>query len=367
MKSVFANLELDTIRYSLVWEDWDTLYNNLNIQPGDDIAVITSAGCNVLNALLKNPASITAIDLNPVQNKLLLLKLHIIKHHNFNTWRNIMGFEGKEKVLDSWLQIRRTLDDNDADYWETIIQQNAGLMMCGKLEKYINGYFVSLPAVLQEKIRKLFEYTNAKDQYNYYSKNLLSAPEFIQSFTTYFADENLGRGRDPRLFMYAEKKGGITFFERLGCFLENHLASENFFLRFFFWGVENIPVEVLPPCHKPENYTRLKERIHTVSIVNAEAIEYLLAGTKQINKASLSNIFEYISHADFVDTMQILFAKNNKLRVLYWNLLQNQLPDAGNSSVEYRETATEGKACFYFNNSIIAQSKPDTNPKLLQV
>lgn len=356
MKSVFADLELDTIRYSLVWEDWDTLYNNLNINHADHIAIITSAGCNVLNAALKFPASITAIDLNPVQNKLLSLKLHIIQQYDFATWRNIMGFEGKSKVQEAWLQICKTLTSSDVEYWQPIIQKNNGLMVSGKLERYINGYFFSISPDLQNKIKALFEFDDIKEQYTYYQNLLLNDLEFFKSFSTYFSNENLSKGRDPRLFTYAEQKGGTTFFERLDNFLQHHLASQNFYLRFFFLGIENIPINILPPCHQPDNFKRLKECIHIIKLVNEEAVDYLLSKGKHINKASLSNIFEYISQDNFKENIQLLFSNNRTLRVLYWNLLQNQLPCEQNKNIIYKEVATEPASCFYFNNGIAVQS-----------
>ncbi|PIH04228.1 hypothetical protein CS542_01275 [Pedobacter sp. IW39] len=76
MNSEFYNLDLDRIRYSLVWEDSQTFTDRLRSGTNDHLLVITSAGCNALNMLLKDPASVTAADLNPVQNKLLLLKQH---------------------------------------------------------------------------------------------------------------------------------------------------------------------------------------------------------------------------------------------------------------------------------------------------
>ena len=81
MNSEFANLVLDQVRYSLVWEDSRTLHAALAIGPADHVLVVTSAGCNVLNALLAGPRQVTAIDLNPVQNALLQLKCHLIAHH----------------------------------------------------------------------------------------------------------------------------------------------------------------------------------------------------------------------------------------------------------------------------------------------
>ncbi|MFT3703207.1 MAG: DUF3419 family protein [Agriterribacter sp.] len=354
MESVFAHLELNTVRYSLVWEDWQTLYNNLDIQPQDHLAIITSAGCNVLNALLKNPKSITAIDLNPVQNNLLQLKLHIIQYHTHNEWRGIMGFGGKDEVRKAWLKIVETLNEKDVAYWNSIIEQNpAGLILAGRLEKYICNYFTTLEHSTKEKIRDLFGFDNTQEQLEYCNNNIFNDKMFRESFSTYFSDENLSRGRDPRLFTYAEEKGEATFFNRLQYFLSNYIARDNFYLRFFFLGAENIPIDILPPCHRPENFDLLKERIHRVQVVDSEAIDYLLSQNgAHINKASLSNIFEYISHADFKEALHSLYVNNRNLQLIYWNLLQHQLPATPRKNLVYNKVALEKTACFYFNNAI---------------
>ena len=356
MKSIFANLELDTIRYSLVWEDWQTFYNNLDIQPEDDIAVITSAGCNVLNALLKSPASITAIDLNPVQNNLLHLKLQVIEYHDYDTWRGIMGFAGKEAVAEAWNRINETLPKHDAHYWQDMTAESSGLITLGKLEKYITGYFNTLPKTAQEKIEMLFDFDDVASQEAYYSAYLSHDNTFVDSFTTYFADENLGKGRDPRLFTYAEQKGGTAFLGRLNDFVSTHPAKNNFYLWFFFFGPENIPAHILPPCYQPEHFTMLKQQVHKVKCVTGEAVEYLGFNGEHISKASLSNIFEYISHADFKEALSSLYTDKRKLKLLYWNLLQNQEPCAQQKNISFYNVLNEPTRCFYFNNTVVVQN-----------
>ena len=105
MQSEFYNVALDRIRYSLVWEDSETLYQGLQLQPEDKVLVITSAGCNVLNCLLKNPAKVTAIDLNPVQNQLLRLKKYLILHFEHNVLSALLGLEKPETVAKTWQKV----------------------------------------------------------------------------------------------------------------------------------------------------------------------------------------------------------------------------------------------------------------------
>ena len=105
MNSEFATIALDQVRYSLVWEDSRTLHAALAIGPDDHVLVVTSAGCNVLNALLAGPRQVTAIDLNPVQKALLRLKCHLIVHHEPEVLRALMGFDGPAPVARTWRKV----------------------------------------------------------------------------------------------------------------------------------------------------------------------------------------------------------------------------------------------------------------------
>jgi S-adenosylmethionine-diacylglycerol 3-amino-3-carboxypropyl transferase len=67
------------LRYSTVWEDHLLLERGLSIGLRDDVLMICSAGCNVLNALLHGPRRIVALDVNPAQTALLELKLAAIR------------------------------------------------------------------------------------------------------------------------------------------------------------------------------------------------------------------------------------------------------------------------------------------------
>ena len=64
--------------YNTCWEDPRADRAMLQIDSNSQMAVITSAGCNVLDYLLDDPAKIHAIDLNLRQNALLELKMAAI-------------------------------------------------------------------------------------------------------------------------------------------------------------------------------------------------------------------------------------------------------------------------------------------------
>ena len=64
-----------TLVYNACWEDPAVDRQVLGVTGDDNLLVITSAGCNVLDYALLGPKRIYAVDANPRQTALLELKL----------------------------------------------------------------------------------------------------------------------------------------------------------------------------------------------------------------------------------------------------------------------------------------------------
>ncbi|UOG74859.1 BtaA family protein [Hymenobacter tibetensis] len=374
MKSEFYNVALDRIRYSLVWEDSRTLYQALSVRSADHVLVVTSAGCNALNVLLKNPQHVTAIDLNPVQNQLLHFKLHLIRHHSQAVLRALLGLDGAEAVAPAWQQVAPTLPAAEQPYWAAFFESHpAGILTAGRLESYITGFLATLDPSIQRNVRRLIQFDSVAVQYAYFTQ-VVEATSFQEQFIHYFDEANLSKGRDPRLFRYAEESGGAAFYARLRDTLATELVQDNFFFRFFFFGPENLPEQILPPCYQARNFELLRQQIGNLTIVTGDAVDYLRSGAGQrITKASFSNIFEYISPAEFQRIVSQLFAAGSRpLRAVYWNLLQDQ--GARNPECypplaeEVSESLSKQEACFYFRNVRVLDSRlaaVPSAPKLL--
>nr|WP_293836892.1 DUF3419 family protein [uncultured Arsenicibacter sp.] len=363
MQSEFYSVDLDRIRYALVWEDSQTVYHSLDIRPEDHVLVITSAGCNVLNTLLKNPRQVVAIDLNPVQNDLLALKIHVIEHHDQGTLRGILGLDGPPAVARAAQQLALSLPADRKAYWMSFFDSHpAGILTAGKLEAYITGFPATCPDAIQERIRHLFTFGDVPSQYRFFLEELDNSP-FRDAFIHYFDNANLSKGRDPRLFRYAGESGGNAFYRRLTEHVATVPVRENFFTRFFFLGPQDIPEGLLPPCYQAQHFSTLRERLSRISAVTGEAISYLLSPAGQaITKASLSNIFEYTSPSEFRRVCRSLLAGPQRpLRFVYWNLLQEQgdsgAPEAGFRSC-FPAWQTRQTACFYFKNQYIMATHP---------
>ena len=366
MQSEFYTVALDRLRYSLVWEDCYPLYHGLDLQPDDRVLVITSAGCNVLNALLKSPRQVIAIDLNPVQNKLLLLKKHLILRHEHAVFRALMGFDGPTSVAPAVQQLSTTLPEDVRGYWLSFFGSHPeGILTAGKLEAYTTGFFDTLGADVQQKLRQLIQFETVDAQRNFFMSELHTGP-FRDQFIQYFDDENLSKGRDATLFKHAREPGGVAFYNRLLRQVSTTTVRNNFFFRFFFFGPQYLPEAILPPCYQQQNYRLLNERLNRLTIVDGEAVDYLLSDKGAlVNKASLSNIFEYTNQDEFRRVCRLLHSRTDRhLRFVFWNLLQQQGAfldaDGWNDVPVSSDPVSRDAACFFFRNFLVAEAEPVT-------
>lgn len=367
MHSEFQALALDSLRYALVWESSATLYQALRLGPADHALVITGAGCNVLNALLTPAARVTATDLNPAQNALLALKRHVIQHHPYPAFRGLLGFDGPAAVADAWARVGPTLPAPEQAHWAGFFADNpAGIFTAGRLERYVTAFLPTLAPALQAGLRQLLACETVAAQQAFFRAELASTA-FREQFIHYFDDANLSKGRDARLFAHAAEAGGAAFYRRLDQHLGAQLARDNFFFRFFFFGPEGLPQAVLPPCYQEANYLRLRARLPALRVHTGEAVDFLLSPAgRVVTKASLSNIFEYVSAAEFARVGAALGQRPGPLRVVFWNLLQAQAgaPAPGVpllATESARLSAQEG--CFYFRDVRVLQWAAAAGPK----
>lgn len=356
MKSQFSNINLSELRYSLVWESGENMSRFLNISQEDHLMVISSAGCNVLNALLANPQSITAIDLNENQNMFLKIKMHIFKHHTYELLMSFLGFKNHFSKKEVLIRLRTTLSSDEYAWLAQFfnhIENDA--VDAGRLEKYIQSFYKYLSLELQHKIKELLQCDRIEEQHDFFITQL-DQTEFKELFIDYFDAKELSKGRDPKLFKYAEKSSGSIFYSRLLESSKRVLFKENFYIQFFMLGSQGVEHSLLPSCYQEQHFNVIAQRLHKVKLVTGEAMSYLGSPEgEKINKASLSNIFEYVSTSEFELAIKKLNdTRINSVRIVFWNLLQNhqlKAKDHGRISNEVEQELYRFKpSCFYFRN-----------------
>ncbi len=354
MKTEFKKISLDYLNYSIVWEAHETLYEALSIKPNDHVLVITSAGDNALNALLKRPASVLAIDINRVQNKLLQFKKYIILNFPYSVYYGLLGLGGRHEVKEAWSVVQPSLNGEDKIFWESFFDQNQdGILSSGKLESYVLGFINTLSTPLQNAIKEVVHCETLEEQISYFDQHI-NTKEFIQKFLNFYNNDSLGKGRDPKLFKYTGNDTGELSYNGLVRQSKILLWKNDFHWRFFFLGPLNIPQQILPPSYQLKNYLVLRKLLNRLEIVEGEVINYMTSKTgKKINKASLSNVFEYVAPEEFQYNMERLFnSRSKKLRLVYWNLFQHQAVSQPLNIIDKKisDKLSHRVSIFFFDN-----------------
>ena len=99
----FSIVHRKNLVYNTCWEDPRIDREALSLTADDTVLVITSAGCNALDYVLQSPRRVFAIDMNPLQNALLELKLAAIRCLDYDDFFSVFG----EGVHPHWQALYR--------------------------------------------------------------------------------------------------------------------------------------------------------------------------------------------------------------------------------------------------------------------
>src|SRR5688572_18522619 len=257
------------LRYSRVWEDHALVEHGLGVTPTDDVLMIASAGCNVLNLLLHEPHRIVAIDLNPSQTALLELKIAAVQRLDYAGFLELLGLV-RGRPLVRYDAVRRLLSAEACDWWDSNTWMLAhGIERTGRLDQFIGDFHRYHVARLHsaELIDRLFRTRDLAERRRLVDMELLT-PEFVRVFLAYFTQESLAdRGRHPAQFRYVEELDVAEWFlRRLRWACTALPVRGNFYLERFLRGERAEPAW-RPPYLQPENYERLRALVPRVQVV----------------------------------------------------------------------------------------------------
>jgi S-adenosylmethionine-diacylglycerol 3-amino-3-carboxypropyl transferase len=311
------------LRYSRVWEDHALLEHGLAITPKDDVLMIASAGCNVLNLLLHDPRRIVAIDLNASQTALLELKLAGIRGLDHAGFLELLGLT-RGRPLVRYDAVRRLLSPDARQWWDSNTWMLAhGVERTGRLDRFIGDFHRTTVARLHppELIDRLFATRDLIARQRLVDRELLT-PRFIREFLAYFTRDSLaGRGRHPAQFRYVEELDVAGWFlARLRWACTALPVRGNFYLERFLRGDRTEP-SWRAPYLRPENFERLQSLVSRVEVVTGDLESYLDEQPETFTRAALSDVFEYMSPAATERLFAALAAAMpDGGRIAYWNL-----------------------------------------------
>lgn len=318
-------MEKTHINYSQCWEDPQILAEALSIRPDDDVLSITSGGDNTLAILLSGPQKIISIDLNPVQNYLLELKIAAAKDLNYQEYLAFLGVRELRDRVVLFEKISNKLSPAAKAWWSNHLQLiQRGVMHCGRFERF-TAWFAQylLPLIHSKKtISRLLSCRTVDEQKILY-RDVWNSRRWRFFFGMASNRLMLKRyARQRGMFTYAE---GGTVADVYRKRLERHLTSVpvqgNFFLRYSLTGKYG---DTLPPYLEERGYVGLRNAPESsLTITTSNLLNYLHSvPTNTFSKFNLSDIFEALSPSDNSALWEAIIrtAKNGAV-VAYWNNL----------------------------------------------
>lgn len=356
---IASKASFEKIRYGQCWEDADVVLEAMNVQPGDVVLSICSAGDNTLAILAKNPAKVIAIDLSSAQLACLELRVAAYKTLEYEQVLSLMGCDNKHNRSELYKHCRSELSTEAQNFWDehkTTI--DLGLCASGKFENYFSVFRnVVLPLVhTSEEISTLIAGGSSIQRKAFYDKTW-NTWQWRALFKLFFSRFVMGLlGRHPSFFRYAQ--GDIYSF-LMGSTkhaLTTLNPSANPYLQWILTGQFKTS---LPFSLRRENFDAIKANLDRLEL-RKQSLEEVLDDVQngfakiKFDAYNLSDVFEYMS-TDAYETLltKLVSAANPEARLVYWNMMANRRRPENLSTqlISHEDLAThlykENKTFFY--------------------
>jgi len=273
----------------------------LSIQPSDTVCCVTASGDRPLNLLIKDCKKILSIDLNPIQNHLLALKIQAMQQLAHEDYLTLTGASIEPYPIAFTDTIIEALPDDAKAYWtENKKMIENGVLYEGALEKFCFWLAIFLNLLFKKEIDLLFNASDIFEQQK--AINLLLDRKLLKWMAKVILHPKLTKKyfSDPGLYAYVDSD--ITIHEHLieliRSSLNVHLVKENPLLNLLFQG--KVGNQALPPYLKKDGIKKIKSRLNKIEIVHANMIEFLESQPENsIDCFSFSDIASYMSCENF--------------------------------------------------------------------
>jgi S-adenosylmethionine-diacylglycerol 3-amino-3-carboxypropyl transferase len=323
---IAAKADFSRIRYAQVWEDTDVLLAGLAVQPGETCLSIAAAGDNTLALLACDPARVIALDLNPAQLYCLELRVAAYRMLSHAELLRLMGSRAGADRAALYGRCRPLLETAAQNFWDSRVDAiiRHGLGGVGKFERYFRIFrrWV-LPLVHnRQTVQALLTPKSLADRQRFFDERW-NTRRWRLLMRTFFSQRLMGLlGRDPAFFTYVDG----SFADHVAAQIRRGLCdldpANNPYLHWILTGTHGAQ---LPFALRPENFARIRanlDRLEWHQLAIEEYAAHSRAAGIQIDKFNLSNIFEYMSAANYQRLLTELTGLGRLgSRLLYWNML----------------------------------------------
>jgi S-adenosylmethionine-diacylglycerol 3-amino-3-carboxypropyl transferase len=292
---------MTNLNYASCNEDWRSEWDALKITSDDRILCITGSGDRPLNLLFQGPGKVIAMDLNPVQNHLLRLKIAAMKELPYDEYSSFLGLSNGGDRLKNWRRIRHNLPEEAREFWDRYAHiLEKGVIYQGRWENYLRKLALIAKVMRGPTIRKLFEFDDVEKQRRFIDKRwdrLWWRLMFNMLVSTTFSRTFFG---DPGFYQYVSKdmNVGKYIFEGMKQYLENYLARESFMLSLMFRG--RLDEYDLPPYLDRDCLQKIIKRMDKVEIRTENILEFMeTVEENSFTKFSLSDVPSFLDQEMF--------------------------------------------------------------------
>lgn len=311
------------IRYAQVWEDADVLLGALDVQPGDTVVSISSAGDNALALLGAGAARVVALDLNPAQLACLALRVAAYKELDHAGLLELIGSRPSTRRAELYRRCRPLLAPDVQSFWDAHAAAIAGgIGGAGKFENYFRLFRERvLPLVHGRRtVEALLRGGAPAEREKFYAERW-DTWRWRLLFKVFFSRFMMGRlGRDPAFFKYVEGSVAERILARTRHALVALDPAANPYLHWILTGTHDA---ALPWALREENFERIRARLDRLEWheLTLEAFLERDAGAR-VDKFNLSDIFEYMSAENTAALLaRLADASRPGGRLAYWNML----------------------------------------------
>ena len=301
----FSLIHLKNLVYNQCWEDPRLDREALELTGQDNVAVITSAGCNALDYVLAGAGRVNAVDMNPIQNSLLELKVAGIRELPYETFFQIFGDGHCESWEAVYPAMRKHLSPVGQRFWDKrggkFFNSNRSFYFRGSSGLFawlVNGY-IRRVARIRGPVNELLAAKSVDQQAEIYERERLRLRLFrplihwaLRRDTTMAM---LGVPASQRRQIDRDYPGGISAFimDRVETVFTRLPISDNYFWQVYLTG--KYTPDCCPEYLKRDNFEALKaglvDRLH---IFTGSLLSFLLETEQPITR------FVLLDHMDWL-------------------------------------------------------------------
>jgi S-adenosylmethionine-diacylglycerol 3-amino-3-carboxypropyl transferase len=348
------------LRYAQCWEDADILVDGLDIVPGDCCLSIASAGDNSLSLLASGASHVIAVDLNPAQLAALELRVAAFRLLSHGELLGLIGSRRSDRRAALYARCRGELSEDARAFWDARPEEiDNGIGAVGKFERYFALFRDRvLPLIHRSSVvAELLEPRGPEARRRFYDRKWNNL-RWRLLFRVFFSELVLGRlGRDPSFFRYVEGSVAEHLSTRARHALVELDPAANPYLGWILYGEHR---DALPHALRPENFEAIRDNLHRLEW-HCESLESLMdrGVITRVDKANLSNIFEYMSPENATALLSRLCdVARPGARFAYWNMMvprhgSSYLPDRLRELTDLSQRLFAQDKAFFYRDFIV--------------